>query len=487
MSRQSHLGWRQVFTGHTGLSTLVLALGVALPAINVYIVVTILPSLVRDIGGDAYYAWAATVFVAASLIGAVMGAKLFRKFGPRFAYSGAALVFALGTFFCGSADTMMFFLSARLVQGLGGGLLLTLSYLMVRVVYPETLWPHVLSVISSIWGIATLLGPAIGGIFAEYDIWRMAFWLLGGFGLLFTGWVWLILPKPQAAENLEESDSLTRPLAWVQIGILLLSVLVISVGSILEGGLAKLIGLASGFALLAMLASVEKRATNKLLPRGSFSLRGRHFYLYMLMLALACAVNGAELFIPLFLQILHNVSPLWAGYIAALLSMGWTCASLYSAPCAKSRQPLLLLAAPCLGLAGAFLLFFLLPIAQDLPQTTFPGRAMILFLIGTGLFLVGMCTGTAWPHLLTRVMRWACEADADRASISITLVQIFSAALGSALAGTITNLAGINPLGGSDVNILPAKVLFFGLIILLAVALFFAVRVAILMRGEREA
>jgi len=80
MVEENQAGWAQVFTGKMGLATVILGLGVALPAINVYIVVTILPSLVRDIGGDAYYAWAATVFVAASLLGAVLGAFIIISF-----------------------------------------------------------------------------------------------------------------------------------------------------------------------------------------------------------------------------------------------------------------------------------------------------------------------------------------------------------------------------------------------------------------------
>jgi len=79
MLGEEEVGWREVFSGKTGLFTVSLALAMLLPAINVYIVVTILPSLVREIGGEAYYAWAATVFVAASLVGAVLTAKLFRN------------------------------------------------------------------------------------------------------------------------------------------------------------------------------------------------------------------------------------------------------------------------------------------------------------------------------------------------------------------------------------------------------------------------
>jgi len=289
--------------------------------------------------------------------------------------------------------------------------------------------------------------------------------LIGGLSLLFTVAVWLILPKPETVSDRGK----TSPFAFAQIAILLACVLVISVGSVIEGTEFKIIGLGGGLAMLGMLAFVEKRSSHRLLPAGSFSLRQGHFSLYMLMLALACAVNGAEIFIPLFLQILHHVSPLEAGYIAAILSMGWTCGALYSAPATKSRQPNLVILAPYFGLAGAGLLFFILP-APELMSN----RVTTLLLIGLGLFLIGLSPGLAWPHLLTRVMSWASAGDADRASTSITLIQIFSSALGSALAGSLTNLAGIAPLGSALVNRMPAQFLFITVIFLLLMALFFA-------------
>jgi MFS family permease len=69
-------------------------------------------------------------------------------------------------------------LFGRTGQGLGGGLLLGLSYSLTRIVYEERLWSRAMALISSMWGIATLSGPAIGGIFAQTGHWRLAFWVV---------------------------------------------------------------------------------------------------------------------------------------------------------------------------------------------------------------------------------------------------------------------------------------------------------------------
>lgn len=114
-------GWAALLSGRNGVRSLALAGGVVLHAINVYIATTILPSVVRDIGGLDYYAWNTTLFVAASILGSALAAKLLATAGPRSAYVIATLVFTIGTLLCAVAPSMPVMLGGRLVQGLGGG------------------------------------------------------------------------------------------------------------------------------------------------------------------------------------------------------------------------------------------------------------------------------------------------------------------------------------------------------------------------------
>src|SRR5690606_1987027 len=169
-------GWSELLSGRNGLRSLALAGGVAVHAINVYMVTTILPSAVRDIGGLAYYAWNMTLFVAASIFGSAVTPQLLSKTGPRRALLWAIGVFALGSMVCAIAPSMPSMLFGRSIQGLGGGLLLGLSYSCVRLLFEERLWSRAMVLVSSMWGVATLAGPAIGGVFAQWGYWRGAFW-----------------------------------------------------------------------------------------------------------------------------------------------------------------------------------------------------------------------------------------------------------------------------------------------------------------------
>src|SRR3546814_17367080 len=98
------------------------------------------------------------------------------QFGLRHAFLLAIAVFVSGTIACALAPAMLWLLAARTAQGLGGGLLLGLSYSAVRLVFDERLWSRALVLVSRLWGVAPLAGQEIGGIFVQPGHCRPAFW-----------------------------------------------------------------------------------------------------------------------------------------------------------------------------------------------------------------------------------------------------------------------------------------------------------------------
>src|SRR5262247_4011772 len=104
--------WKEIFRGERATYTVVLTLGVGLHAIDVFVISSILPTVVGDIGGDAYYAWSTMLYMKAAI-------------GARRGYTLAGLMFLGGTAICGLSPAMPVLLLGRLVQGTGGGLLLS--------------------------------------------------------------------------------------------------------------------------------------------------------------------------------------------------------------------------------------------------------------------------------------------------------------------------------------------------------------------------
>lgn len=470
------MGWGALLSGTNAIRSLALSGGVALHAINLYIVTTILPSVVRDIGGLDYYAWNTTLFVVASIIGATLSAALMRRAGPRGSYAIAASIFCIGGLLCASAPAMAMLLLGRSVQGLGGGMLVALPYAMIRMIFPEGLWPRAMALISSMWGAATLIGPAVGGIFAEMDAWRAAFWSLIPATILFTILAVAVLPRKRS------DSSTTATLAWPQLLLVAVAALAVSAGSVSETVMWNVVGLVIAVILSVLLIRVESRARVRLLPRGALRASSTLGMLYITMALLSITVTSSEIFLPLFLQVLHDQSPLMAGYLAAVMSAGWTIGAVLSSGATPQRVKRTLRLAPLLSTAGMLVLALLIP---------YPGHGdwRLLAPICIALIAVGAGVGVCWPHLLTRVLQFAPADEPDLASSSITTVQLFATALGAALAGMVANLAGLSVPGG-ETGVANAALWLFALFALPpALALFSAARVtrARLPRGAESA
>ncbi|MFL9676212.1 MFS transporter [Pseudomonas marginalis] len=462
--------WAALLSGANGVRSLALAGGVVLHAINVYIATTILPSVVQDIGGIDYYAWNTTLFVAASILGSALSARLLGSLGPRAAYLVASLVFAGGALACAFAPSMPVMLVGRLVQGLGGGFLFALSYAMIRLVFDQSLWPRAMALVSGMWGVATLVGPAVGGVFAELGIWRAAFWSLIPVAGLFAVLAAAVLPK-RSTDSVEPT-----PLPLAQLVLLTAAVLAVSAGSVSSTLPLNLLGLAVAAVFTALLIVTESRARHRLLPAGAFRITTALGALYATMSLLAVAVTSGEIFVPLFLQVLHHQSPLVAGYLAALMAAGWTLGSIASAGVTGSNIRRAILAGPILGVVGMVALAILMPVESN-------GSGQTLIPICLALILIGLGVGLAWPHLLTRVFQVAPAGEQDLASASITTVQLFATAFGAALAGMVANVAGLTEPGGVE-GTASAAVWLFGVFALAPVVGVLIARRVVRMIGQ---
>ncbi|MFK0685404.1 MFS transporter [Ochrobactrum sp. BD67] len=429
-------GWGELLSGKNGLYALALAGGVTLHAVNMYIATTVMPSVVQDIGGMDFYAWATTLFVVASILGAALTARLLKSAGPRGAYVVATLLFAAGTLISSLAINMPVMLVGRSVQGLGGGFLYALAYGLTRVVLPERLWGRAIGLISAMFGVATLIGPAIGGIFAEYGAWRAAFWSLLPVSGLFAVVAFATLPR----SSWDKNERVSIPV--LQLILLTGAVLAVSAGSLSQETLWKIVGLGAAIFMIAIIAVVDRDAKARLLPRRSFSLSTPLGALY-LTIALLMLSMQPEIYVPYLLQHLHGQSPLWAGYLAALMAIGWTVASFLSSKWQEKGGDKLVVAGPILALAGLVLLAVFLPVHGS-------GNWSLLAPVCLGLILIGFGIGLAWPSLVTRVYQSAPSTEQDLAAGGMTTVQLFAIAFGTACAGMVANFAGIAVPGGVE-------------------------------------
>lgn len=404
--------------------SLIFAGGVVLHAINVFISATILPSVVREIGGMAYYAWSTTLFTVCSIVSAALSARLVARLGARDAYLTAFAVFALGTMICGSANSILWLNFGRAVQGLGGGALYALSYIVIRMVFPHELRAHAVGLISLMWGVATLCGPAIGGVFADMGQWRMAFWSLLPVITSIALMAFAVLP----GEGRRNVGMETIP--YPQLGSLVAIVVLLSAAGSVEQVSLTITLITAAFVSWAWLLRNERTSRARLLPCGSLTRRNPLGRIYLFG-ALMIVGMQPELYVPFFAQELFGQPPLRSGYIGAIMALGWTLGTIISAGYSGEK-------ADRTSAQGSLVSSLGLVMASAVLAGFISGPvALTAFCIG--LAFVGFGIGYCWPHVTTAVYALAPEGEDEIAAGGLTTIQLFATAVGAALAGLVVN------------------------------------------------
>ncbi len=411
--------WQELFGRRYRGAATVLAGGVAIYATNEFITMSLLPNAIGDIGGARLYAWVTTVYLVASVIGATTVGPVLTRLGPRRSYLGALLAFAGGSAVCMLAPTMPVLLTGRAIQGLAGGVLAGLGYAVISAVLPERLWTRAAAVVSAMWGVGTVIGPASGGLFAQLGSWR------GGFAFLLTLAIVVTLLVPLALPA--RGGAATTPLGIPVRSLALLgtAALTVSVAAVPADPRVTVALLVLAAGLVFAFLATDRRSQARVLPHSVFR-PGPLKWIY-LTLGLLMAATMADMYVPLFGQRLAGLSPVLAGFLGAALSVGWTVGEIRSAsivhrPTAArvvTLSPLIM--AVGLGIAGAG-----------------PLRAWVW---AAGLVIAGAGIGLAWPHLSVWAMGSVTEPGEQAvASAAVNTVQLICGAFGAGLAGVVVNL-----------------------------------------------
>jgi len=420
-------GWASLLSGRNLATVLVMASGVLLYAMNLYFTAALMPSIVTDIGGQPYYAWVTTAFVISAIVASLFVSRILEWKGPAFAYAIAFIAFALGAAINAASPTILVLIAGRVVQGLGGGLLAGLGYAVIRAALPEPHWARATGVVSAMWGLGTLFGPALGGLFAELGLWRWSY------GALAVGAFLFCLPAQRAFGRMAGSGHRSAvPVA--SLIPLILATIAISLSAIVPMGWPTLTMVGIGLVLLGLFVLVERREKNTILPHITYRRGNALKWVYLTVAALSAGVM-VENFIPLFGQQLAGLPPLIAGFLGAVLSLAWVIAQLFvvSVKSESGRRRAIRLG-PLLLTAGL--------IAYGLLQVANADTTMVLIWVAV-LALAGAGIGLAWPLLGVAAMSSTHDpAEAGKAAAAITITQLIAFSITSALAGTLLAAGG---------------------------------------------
>lgn len=426
--------WGELLSRQYRGVTVVMSGGVALYAVNVYLTTSLLPSAVGEIGGMSLYAWVMTSFLVASVFTSMLVSRTVNHRGPRQSYWLALALFGAGSLVAALAPVMAVLLLGRVLQGLAGGLLAGLGFAVVRQALPSHLWQRSLGLMSAMWGVGNVVGPILGGVFAQVGQWRLAFVLLA----VAAGAVALLVRRSMPATT---GTGTADPLPLPALVLLSLAAAAVSVASIAPGRLAAvgLIVLAVLFVLGFLLR--ERSAAATVLPDLTYR-RGTPLKWLYLSVAVLAVGSTTETFLPLFGQRIGSLSPLLAGLLGASLSWGWSLAQILSSGLTGDRiARLQRIAGPLLlgaGLTGYALL-----------QASGPGvvRIVAWFVV---LLIAGSGIGMAFAHWVPAAMRISPDTkESSKAAAGVNTTQLISNAFGSALAGLLVELGGPGVLGSA--------------------------------------
>jgi hypothetical protein len=295
-------------------------------------------------------------------------------------------------------------------------------------VLPRRLWSRGSALAASTWGIGALVGPALGGLFAQFGAWRWAFGLLAMLSMAMAALAPGLL-SVDGSEPTTDRDSVRIPIPSVVL--LGAAALAVSMASVPHNTLATAGLLVFGALLLGAFLVVDRRMATAVLPASVYGF-GPLKWVY-LTLGLLVAATKVDLYVPLFGQRLAHLGPIVAGLLGAALSLGWTISGFGSGSLNKARTIVTVVIAAPLVMAGGLALAGVTHV-QGATAGIVIGCAVALLAVGVGI-------GAAWPHLSAWAMSDVDDpAEGGAAATAINSVQLIFGAFGAGLAGVVVNL-----------------------------------------------
>jgi len=287
-----------------------LLLAMLLAALDQTIVSTALPTIVSDLGGLEHLSWVVTAYMLASTAATPLWGKLGDMYGRKRFFQASIVIFLIGSALCGLSQNMGELIAFRALQGLGGGGLMVLSQAIVGdLVSPRDRGKYQ-GLFGAVFGVTSVLGPLLGGVFVDNLSWRWVFYINLPVGAVALGVIAAVLHGAEVRRKYTIDYLGTALIASVATCLVLMTSLG---GTTWSWGSWQIIGLGVlGAVLLVAFIAAERAAVEPVLPLGLF--RSRTFSLVaVISFVVGFAMFGALTYLPTFLQVVMQVSPTMSG------------------------------------------------------------------------------------------------------------------------------------------------------------------------------
>ena len=396
----NRVDWRALWASGDLARFCFINLGILLYATNETMVATVMPAMVGELDGVQLVGWSLAIYELGAIVAGAAAGRMVSYVPLRTNMVVAALLYAAGALVSAIAPSMPQFLAGRLIEGLGGGALVSLAFVSVERLFPRNIWPQLFGILSAIWGIAAFSGPMIGAIMIELLSWRWAvgIFTLGGIALALASLIVLNTPE---ATRLQATGGTAPPFPYVALGCLAVSVVLIAMAGVDIALLRSSLLLGFGLIGLALFFRVDGlKPQSRLFPARLFSWRSPVGSGMTMVAAFSVATISFGVYGPLLLTSLHDIPILTTGYIIAAESISWSILSILVANAPQERErPIIVVGALMIacGIAG---------FAYTIPAGSIPLILLCALLQGGGF-------GVAWPFLTRVIVASARRRRAD--------------------------------------------------------------------------
>ncbi len=422
-----------------------LMLGMFLAALDQTIVATALPRIASDLHGVEHLSWVVSAYLLSSTAATPIYGKLSDLYGRKIMLQIAIVIFLLTSILCALAATMGQLIGFRAVQGLGGGGLLAMAHATIADVISPRERGRYQAYFASTFAVASVVGPVLGGVFADHLSWRWVFWINLPLGIAALVVAQTSLKRLVARRRRHRID---YPGAVLIVSAVCCVLLVTTMGGNEAAWTSPLIvGLtAAALALFALCIVQELRASEPILPPRLFA-NPLFATASLINLLTSVGMLGGIIFMPLFMQMVYRLDAGDSGlmlipFTATTVVAAITAGRLMSATGRYKIFPLLGTILTCLGM-------MLLSLTS---------AATPLLLVGATMALCGFGIGLIMPIMLVVVQNAVETRDLGTATASISFfrsmggsfgVALFGAVLIASLNARIALLSGVDVLGAN--------------------------------------
>jgi EmrB/QacA subfamily drug resistance transporter len=405
---------------------IVIALMVAmfLGAIEGTVVTTAIPTIVKDLQGFEIISSVFSVYLLTSAIATPIYGKLSDLYGRKNILSIGIIIFLAGSFLCGLSQNMYMLIGFRAIQGIGAGAIFTVTYTIVGDVFTIEERPKIQGIIGTVWGIASLAGPFLGGILIDILSWHWIFFINIPFGILSL----ILLQKnlketfKKTKHKIDYAGTITLSMAM----IIFLNIFISTENINFNQNVFIVISVLLTIILLLAFYKIERKAEEPIIPFDIFTKTSS--IVNSISFLVSAILIGVDVYLPIYMQNVLGFSAKVSGLALAPMSASWLIASVILGKCmVKYGAKVVILISNVILLISIILL-----------PTLGINSPLVLVLIY--VFIMGFGFGGAFTTL-TLIVQESVEYNKRGVAISTnSLLRTLGQTIGVGVFGSIFNL-----------------------------------------------